>query len=560
MQRHSRSSNYRVLRNILSKTRHMDMSWDMSYLVVYTFLYKYCSDMLKDYFLTVIEEEAITLDEAFKRPEYQDRFRKDALDIFGYHIPSPDLFLDELINQKYENDFFIHELMLFSKEVEFAPDSNHEKYFNFIFQCIKSEINFNKYEFEGENHLIIKDLVYTISKLDILEEDFPFEKVFDRVCEARFIQVDKNPEYIDSILAAIVASQKNYLDDVYVPFLNDASSVINLADYYNDDMTRIYGRGFDKITYCASIVKLLVHYFNLNGIFLEFASPFESMNIEGVEFDAIISKIPLITPKRVKRLNKAQNEEIAKRNKMKKLENVLQDTFNLPSDSLNDNELKNTIEALASKIDLENEISFGFSEEYSSLRNSEYLFLINLINSLRKTGIMVVSLPQSFLSKNSLEILRKYLTFEKNYIDCVISIPEELSRARISEIIVIFKKNKSNDDIVFIDLTREYSTKTSPYIAPGLFKRNLLLDNKTLSKVIDVYNKRKVIDKFSNVVRISEIQRNEFNLSISRYVDTFEGEFINLEDLKDQKHQITSKIKELNEKIDMMMDELDLRL
>ena len=182
-----------------------------------------------------------------------------------------------------------------------------------------------------------------------------------------------------------------------------------------------------------------------------------------------------------------------------------------------------------------------------------------MINSLKDDGIMVLAMSQSFLVKNSLESLRKYLTFEKNYIDAIISIPDELSRPSRLEIIVVFKKNRMTDEIVFIDMSQDFETRKAPYSVPGMFIRNLTFDKNTVSKVLDVYNNRKVIEKFSDVVKISDIKKNDFNLSISRYVDSFEGEFIRLDDLKSQKDEINENIEKLNKKIDLMMGELGIK-
>lgn len=555
------SNNYKTLKNILSKIRQLDFTSETSYLIIYAFVYKYCSDMLKDHFMNLIQDKEITLDEAYNDPKYQELFRDDAFKMFGYYIPDSDLFLDELINNKYSDGFFIHEFInAFSKNVEFGENRGHEKYFNFIFNSIRDEINLNKFEFEGENHLIVKDLVYTISKLSIFENEFPFERVFDRVCDSRLIRVDRDPEYITDLLSAIIITKKNNLNDVYNPFLNDASSLISLSNRYNNGIGNLYGKGSDRITYCAGIAKFLFEYFDLERVFLEFGFPFESVDMEG-EFDAIISRIPLMTPKRIKRWNSVQSKEITKRNTKKQLVNSLSKQLNLPLESFeNDMELKNTVEGLVNKMDDKPNMPSYFEGEYEVLKNSEYLFLIDLLDSLRDNGIMAVSLPQSFLFKNTLETLRKYLTVGKNYIDCIIALPDELSRRRSSDVIVVFRKDKPTDDVVFIDLSKEYSTKMGGYPVSGLFKRNLVLSEKTTYKVVEAYDRRQTIDRFSNVVRIDDIARNEFNLSVSRYVDTFEGEFIRLEDLKDQKEEITSNIKKLNEKIDRMMDELNIRL
>lgn len=560
--RSSRSSNnYRILRTILSKIRQITVTPDMSYLVVYAFLYKYCSDQLKDHFLSVIQEKAITLDEAYRSGPYQDIFREDAFHMFGYHINASDCFFDEVIHDNYSENFFLFEFFTsFSRALEFPEKSNYEKYFKFIFRTVEEVINFKKYEVEGENHLIVKDLIYAISKLDIFENEFPYSQVFERICQSKLLRIDTDPDYINSLLNILINVNKNHVEDIYNPFLNDASSLINLHHSYEFGLNNTYAKSPDRLAYCSNIVKFMISNYDLDHVFLEYGSPFESTDINGAEFDVITARIPAIKNRNLQRLTKVQRREKAKNNKRKELEDLLSVKFNMDEESFEkDSELKYTIENLLEKMDFESEMEVQFRGEYESLKDNEYLFIINLIDSLKDDGIMIVSMSQSFLSKNTLEILRKYLVFEKNYIDTIISIPNELSRPQSSEIVVIFRKNKNIGDILFIDMSTDYSLKRERYNVPGLFRKNLTFDEDSLLKVADVFGNRKVVDKYSNVVPISEIASNEFNLSISRYVDTFEGEFIRLEDLKNEKEEITSKIKVLNKKIDMMMDELNIK-
>lgn len=562
MNRPKSSRNHKILRNILSKTRQIELSQDVSYLLVYAFLYKYCSDLLKEYFLSVIEDKAVTLDEAYRNDMSHQLLRQDAFEMFGYHIKSPDFFIDEVINNSYSERFFIHTFFkAFSQNVEFPESSNYEKYFNFIFESVEQEINLNKFEFEGESHLIVKDIIYSISKLDVQERRYPFERVFDKICQSKLMNIDHDPDYITDMLSAVVSSIKPKTENVYNPFLRDASSIIDLRRNYEWGFGASYGKGLDKITYCSSIVKLYLNHFDLDNVFLEYGSPLESVGIDSTSFDVIVSRIPPITPKNLKRLNSAQNAEMAKRNKRKQLEDVLTSRFDMDENSfMRDDELNEALENILRKMDFERDSEMEFYGEFESLKDSEYLFLINLINCLKDDGVMAVSMSQGFLFKNSLETLRKYLTVAKNYVDAIISIPDGISRPNRSEIIVVFRKNRPTDDIVFIDTSTDYDTKRSPYSVPGLFKRNLVLDNETMGRVIGAYVKRKNVEKFSNVVSLTEIEKNEFNLSISRYVDTFEGEFISLRELKHQKEDMESNLNELNRKIDMMMDELNIRL
>ena len=174
--------------------------------------------------------------------------------------------------------------------------------------------------------------------------------------------------------------------------------------------------------------------------------------------------------------------------------------------------------------------------------------------------MMVISVSQNFLFKKSLNLLRKFLTHEKCYIDAVISVPEELGRGIRPEVIIVFKKNKNTKDIVFIDISQVYTTSRSPNTVPGLFRKNLVLSEECLNKIVDIYMKREKINKISNVVDLNELKANNYNLSISRYVDTYEGDFINLNELKEDKINIDSKMIELNKKIEKLMNELDIRL
>lgn len=557
--RPSRSRNYKILRNILSQTRQIDFTQDVSYLIINAFLYKYASDLLKDYLMTVLEDKAIPLDEAYENDKCRKHLRDDALKTFGYFIDDPNFFIEEVINRLYSERFFIHRFFTsFTNHVEFSKDSNYEKYFTFLFDTLKREVNINKFEFEGENHLIVKEIIILISRLDVMEEAYPFEVVFDQICRSKLIHTTHDPEYVTQVLSAIVSSVKMDAADVYNPFLNDGASLITLKN--DTRWINTYGKCADSLTYCASIVKMLLSDFDLDRVFLDYSSPFESVDINNASFDVIISRIPPITPRNYKRFNRRQNIERVRNTKRKQLLNVLSDDFAMDGEALmNDEVINSAIDDLLKKMDLEKEARLNFLGEYESLKDSEYLFLINLINSLNDDGVMAVSLSQSFLSKNSLQTLRKYLTVEKNYIDAIISLPDELSKPRPSDIIVVFRKNRSEDDIVFVDMSKNYETSRLKHTVPGMFRRNLVFDSRTMYKLIDVLIKRKTVERFSNVVDLECISENEFNLSISRYVDTFEGEFVSLRDLKYQKEEISANLDRLNKKIDMMLSDLNIR-
>lgn len=554
-----KSNNYSILRNLTSKARSFKLPDEIDYIVIYTFLYKYCSDSLKDHFLMTLEDKEMTLDEAYDSNYYQEVLKEDSMHLYGFHIEKPDAFIDEVINNSYSDRFFLSEFFtVFPRNITFSKDSKEKEYFDFLFKSISQEIKIDKYEFESEVKLAIKEIIYAISKLDLYESAFSFGKVFDVLSSSRMMHIQPTPDYISQLLSALISCDKTSIKKAYDPFLKDGNTLMKLSDECEMGVT-YYGKELDRLTYCYAITRFLINHFNLDYVEFRNEDATESIDIDGASFDVIMSKIPVKIRNYYSSKQNRNNFEIIRRNKRTELEKVLLSEFNMNSDSFaKDSELNSALENLLEKIDVEAASDVEFSGEYESLKDSEFLFLINLIESLKDDGVMAISISQNFLFKNSLNTLRKYLTLEKNYIDTIISVPEEIGRRR-PEVIIVFKKNRSTQGILFIDISKEYETQKNRILFPGLFRRNLIFADETIAKIKDVYSKKLTINKFSNLISVRDIIKNDFNLSVSRYVDTFEGKFIRLEDLKQEKAEIESNVKELNLKIEKMMDELNIR-
>ena len=553
-----KSDNYSILKNLISKSRNFKLPDEIDYIVIYTFLYKYCSDSIKDHFLMVLQDKEMTLDEAYKSNYYQEVLKEDSMHLYGFHIEKPDAFIDEVINNSYSDRFFLSRFFkIFPQNITFASDSKDKEYFEFLFKTLSKEIKIDKYEYESEVKLAIKEIIYAISKLDLFESEFSFSRVFEVLTSSKLMHIQPTPEYISQLLSELISCDKTSVKRAYDPFLKDGNTLLSLSEKCELGVA-YYGKESDRLTYCYTITRFLINHFNLNYVEFRNEDATESIDIGGASYDVILSKIPLKI-RNYYSSKENQNLEIIRRNKRSELEKVILSEFNMNSDSFTkDSELNSALENLLEKIDVESSSDIEFAGEYESLKDSEFLFLINLVESLKNDGIMAISISQNFLFKNSLQTLRKYLTFEKNYIDTIISVPEEIGRRR-PEVIIVFKKNRSNQDILFIDISKEYKTQKNRILFPGLFRRNLVFADETLGKIKDVYSKKLIIDKFSNLISMNEIAKNEFNLSVSRYVDTFEGKFIRLSDLKEEKAEIDANIKELNLKIEKMMDELDIR-
>lgn len=148
---------------------------------------------------------------------------------------------------------------------------------------------------------------------------------------------------------------------------------------------------------------------------------------------------------------------------------------------------------------------------------ADYAFILDGIYSLKNNGTAVFILPHGVLFRGQAEgDIRKNL-IKNNLLDAVIGLPSNLfTNTGIPVCILVFKKNRVNNDILFIDAQNDFVKDKS---------KNIMTSEQVL-KVIDTYNNRYDIDKYSRKVGISEIEENDYNLNIPRYIDSFEPEEI----------------------------------
>jgi type I restriction enzyme M protein len=180
----------------------------------------------------------------------------------------------------------------------------------------------------------------------------------------------------------------------------------------------------------------------------------------------------------------------------------------------------------------------------------DYAFVLHMIASLNEHGRMGVVLPHGVLFRGSSEgKIRKQL-IDENLLDAVIGLPSNLFfGTSIPACILVFKKQKSDNDVLFIDASREFNKE----------KNQNSLDDKHMQKILDTYKNRKELDKYSHKATLKEIQENDYNLNIPRYVDTFEEEeIVDIEATKNNIKKIENELVEVKAKMKSYLEELGL--
>jgi type I restriction enzyme M protein len=179
----------------------------------------------------------------------------------------------------------------------------------------------------------------------------------------------------------------------------------------------------------------------------------------------------------------------------------------------------------------------------------DYAFILHMIETMKpKTGRMAVVVPHGVLFRGSSEGRIRQKLIEENLLDAVIGLPEKLFYGTgIPAAILVFRKDKTNNNTLFIDASREFKAG----------KNQNQLSDENIAKVVDTYKQRDTRDKYSYLASLEEIQENDFNLNIPSYVDTFEEEEeIDLMVVQAERKEIEAKIAKLNEQMAGYLKEL----
>jgi len=173
-----------------------------------------------------------------------------------------------------------------------------------------------------------------------------------------------------------------------------------------------------------------------------------------------------------------------------------------------------------------------------------------MIKSLSSNGKMGVVLPHGVLFRGSSEGKIRQKLIEENLLDAVIGLPANLFYGTsIPACILVFKKNRSNEDVLFIDASKEFEKG----------KNQNSLTEQNIDKIVSVYKNRSKIERYSHVASLSEIKDNDYNLNIPRYVDTFEEEeAVDIEATKVEISRLEAELKSVQNKMSEYLAEVGL--
>lgn len=311
------------------------------------------------------------------------------------------------------------------------------------------------------------------------------------------------PQEVSQILAEIVITGKTRLKDVYDPTCGSGSLLLRTAQSGKAD--RVYGQEKNPTTFNLCRMNMLLHGVKYNDFEIRNGDTLEADDFGDRQFDAVVANPPF----------SADWSAAGK--------------FN-------------------------NDDRFSSAGVLAPKSKADYAFILHMIYHLNESGIMACVAPHGVLFRGSTEgKIRQFLIEKKNYIDAIIGLPANIfyGTSIPTCILVIKKCRKEDDNILFIDASKEFEKiKTQNKLRP-----------EHINKIIETYRTRTEIEKYSHCATLQEIQENDYNLNIPRYVDAFEEEEeIDIQAVMAEIKELEAKRADLDKQIGVYLKELGLVL
>jgi len=180
---------------------------------------------------------------------------------------------------------------------------------------------------------------------------------------------------------------------------------------------------------------------------------------------------------------------------------------------------------------------------------ADLAFIMHALSWLSSSGTAaIVCFPGIFYRGGAEQKIRKYLV-DNNFVDCIIQLPSNLFfGTSIATCIMVLKKNKKDNTTLFIDASQKCVKVTN----------NNRLTEDNINEIVNIFAERKDVQYTAKLASIEEIQENDYNLSVSTYVEKEDSrEKIDIKVLNKQIAEIVEHENKLRLEIDKIISEIE---
>lgn len=317
--------------------------------------------------------------------------------------------------------------------------------------------------------------------------------LFDKFCN-----FDKDKDFLRDFFQEEGSARKSFKQD-YTPdcLCELVSNLISDNDCVYDEcsgtgslLIPLIKKGVKKV-YCVELSQNVIYFLLFN---------LAIRNVSGIVFNADVLTNEIITTYQLE-----QGDKYSKIKEVKEVKEVGKQSLII----------SNPPYSLSWSGNYDNRC-FGFGIPPKS--KADFIFILDIVSKLEEEKEAFIILPHGVLFRGAGEQEIRKSLLEKGYIKSIIGLPQNLFlNTGIPVFILHLKKsNDTNRDVFFIDASKHFQKSKSVNI----------LTKEHIEKISGCFKLRKDEDKFSRLVGFEEIQKNDYNLNIPRYVDTFEKEEI----------------------------------
>lgn len=179
------------------------------------------------------------------------------------------------------------------------------------------------------------------------------------------------------------------------------------------------------------------------------------------------------------------------------------------------------------------------------LRSSDTHFISLALSKMKSRGALV--LPQGALFRGGAEGEVRKKIIEEGYIEGIISLPNNIMNFTGIPISIVFlRKDKVVDKVFMLDATKDFFKKV---------RGGVVIEDKTLERIIDIYNNFEEIEGISKIVSVKEILENDGVLNVGRYIEV-KVEQINSTKLLKEMKETWNRVEEFKNESDLILEKL----
>ena len=511
-----RAELHRKIWAIADNVRGAVDGWDFKQYILGILFYRFISENITEFF-NAAEREAGDLD--FNYAEISDEeaekdFRPNTVEDKGFFILPSQLF-ENVVKNAADNENLNTDLANIFKAIEgSAVGFASEDAIKGLFEDVDTTSN-RLGGTVAEKNKRLTDILKGIAEIyfgDFQSNDIDaFGDAYEYLISNYASNAGKSggefftPQTVSKLLARLVMDGKTSINKVYDPTCGSGSLLLQMKKQFEDHIVEdgFYGQEINMTNFNLARMNMFLHNVNYNNFSIKRGDTLlNPLHNEEKPFDAIVSNPPYS----IKWVGDADPTLI-------------------------------------------NDERFAPAGKLAPKSYADFAFIMHALSYLSSKGrAAIVCFPGIFYRKGAERTIRKYL-IDNNFIDCVIQLHENLFFVTsFATCVLVMSKNKTENKVLFIDASKEFKKETN----------NNILEEKNIDTIVKEFRDRTDVEYFSRYVDVSEIEENDYNLSVSTYVEKEDTrEVIDIKVLNKELEETVKRIDELRSSINEIVKELE---